>query len=426
MKFIGDVRHGDSVQTGLEQKLLRPFTGDPTDDFYLGKVLSVCRDKQALRRAFDEASTELAKRQLLPSDKVRGKPEQQESPTVIIKLNRKKRPSPERQRSIDAPSQAAHDGMREEDSRTALFKKLISSKKRDDDEELPVFDEPQLASQADIAQVLAEVESSLDLPIGTPALIRKAGSDDLHVPGRITSGNHRAGYNCTLFDGKRLKKVNRLDICVPTDAQFGRTRIPDNLSSNGSTKRNRPVLPLLTEFAPLLQRLLSGQTSTRRRVEFMKGHQQRVQLQHEVRPGPLTFSEYYELIDALVADWLPTQSAAFGALALEAGVSSSRSWSEKEATRVLARQFAHIVLLPELLIAILCRYGPDLSQASPVKKPARSKVSLTTEPKMSYEEADGWLLEGRTSGDIDDADYVEYLLSKREMYRWAAGLRDGH
>lgn len=343
---------------------------------------------------------------------------------MVIKLNRNKRSSQETQRPIDKP-QTTYNETREEDDRTALFKKLLSSKKKDEEEELPKFDDLQLESQADIAQVLAEVESSFDLPIGTPALIRRTSSEDLHVPGRITSGNHRTGYDCALFDGKKLKRVNRLDICVPTDAQFGRTHIPDNLSSNGSTKRNRPVLPLLEEFAPLLQAVLSGKTSTRRRVEFMKGHQQRVRLQHEVRPGPLTFSEYYELIDALVADWLPTQSAVFGALAVEAGVSSSRSWSEKEAARVLARQFAHIVLLPELLIAILCRYGPDLSQALLMKKPARSKAN-PTEPKMNYEEADGWLIEGRTSGDIADADYVEYLLSKREMYRWATGLRDGH
>ena len=144
-------------------------------------------------------------------------------------------------------------------------------------------------------------------------------------------------------------------------------------------KTFRDLQSYFTDFTPHLLDIASGKLVTRRRTEFFKSWTARVNLQKEIRPGPLTLSEYYTLMDIFIHQWLPANKVGLKQIGVHGGIpQESDAFTHTEATNVMHRQFALSVLLPELIIKIVSEYGPELDGKG----------------HMSLDEANEWMMAG--------------------------------
>ena len=167
-------------------------------------------------------------------------------------------------------------------------------------------------------------------------------------------------------------------------------------------RTSRDLQLYFIKFTQHLLDIASGNLNTRRRTEFFKSWTARVNLQKEIRPGPLTLAEYYTLMDIFIHQWLPENKIGLRQVGVHGGIpQESDVFTHKEATNVIHRQFALNVLLPELIIKIISEYGPELDGKG----------------QMSLEEANEWMLAGGSSKKAEETDWVEYVMGKRELYK---------
>lgn len=269
--------------------------------------------------------------------------------------------------------------------------------------------------------LLNDIKNMEKVPIGSPCLVKT--DNNLWAPAliieRLENSTHPIMYNCTLWNGKTIQKISREALLLPEDRDFSAVTLVKKFQQhctsddkNSSTMRrvsSRSIKHYLDEFGSVLEALVVGHYSNNRRTQFMEGdHRDRVRLQNEVRPGPFCFSEYSELTDKMVKEWLPQNRHLFNTpdFLAKSHLDGSVGLDVKQQhyyLMLLARQFVFAVLLPELIIAILAKYGKDLTGANPF---------------ISYEQAEEWYMEKRSDIDVNQDDFVEYLMSKRALQQY--------
>ena len=138
--------------------------------------------------------------------------------------------------------------------------------------------------------------------------------------------------------------------------------------------------------------LLRGDHITTKRMQFFQGHRERVRLQFEVQRGPFSFQEYYTLCDLLwdrVDKAIRSDDLKVDVIMEEAGLNDL----DHAGKISFCRNLTHAVILPEFIV----RYVKDrYPKCDPV-----SKVRELSEEGSEFK------------------DYVNYLLSRRDMRRWA-------
>lgn len=169
--------------------------------------------------------------------------------------------------------------------------------------------------------------------------------------------------------------------------------IEDSMQSSQSQKtleETLDVAALLDSAWPVLVAIISGERTTWRSRQFFKSQRERAVLHHEVCAGPLSFAEYYLLSDQLHARVEAAVSAEegegklFHAFAAMAGIVGT-------SMKLLLTQFTSMVLLPELVLHHVKQMYPD-----------RDDVEAQT--RKLWQE--------------NRKDYVQYLLSRRDLARW--------
>lgn len=134
--------------------------------------------------------------------------------------------------------------------------------------------------------------------------------------------------------------------------------------------------------------ILLGERTTRKQIQFFKSQKDRSYLHNEVRTGPLTFKEYYKLFDMLWAKievFINDSTEASAHFTMDSGVER-----DDAIFKLLLQQYAAVVLLPDLMLSHVKSLYPNSD--------AEEKIQ-------------------QLSGE-DRKDYVEYLLSKRDVANW--------
>lgn len=140
----------------------------------------------------------------------------------------------------------------------------------------------------------------------------------------------------------------------------------------------------------LMSILSSTKAENRRSIQFFKSHKDRLVLLYEIRTGPFTFEEYYCLSDLLSARIQSLVDKDPNMLKIFVQNTGAGITGEDTTIGLLLRQYISIVLLPELIE----RYVD-------FRYPGVDPVTKTMELSMDNQK-----------------DYVEYLLSLRDMAKW--------
>ena len=242
------------------------------------------------------------------------------------------------------------------------------------------------------------------IPLGTPVFVKKGS---VYMPARIVKINDNDTYNLKIFTKSIMKSVTRDLIVQTSDESFPRVPLhQDFLSYEVKSTKKRDIEKFLIEYTGELLEVVRGERESRRRDMFFGSIRERHELQEQVRAGPLTSAEYYDLIDTMIFKWLPVHTHEMTALSQRVGIKASHRFKD-EAVALLQRQFVSDVLVAELIILILINYGPDLNGSN----------------KMTLEDADAWITSGGDGDKANEDDCLTYLMSRREMLRWAMNLK---
>ena len=197
--------------------------------------------------------------------------------------------------------------------------------------------------------------------------------------------------------------MGRTNIFTADDSKFYSTRtisLNEVIAAKGSIIRplqKESIIGQVEEFGEDLIKILKGEIKSERDESFRSGLKRNSLLNLDNAPGPLTHKEFDFLIDYLsetfISKVLKEKYNKFDAITrLE-----ERFGKKGDALNCLLRQYAHLVLVPELILRIIMKQDDKIKSL----QEANEKLSNSNE----FDQSTG--------------NFINYLYSKQEMYRYA-------
>lgn len=226
-----------------------------------------------------------------------------------------------------------------------------------------------------------------------------------YVPGIIVDvpksrDNNHDIYSVKLYDG-RIDNLGRKYILCPEDVDFYSVKvipIESVLRSDKSLVRNlnKHTLKKIVNLKKAdIIGILNGSISSERDERFRSNSHSRRTLNIENPPGPFAIEEYKFLLEYFADHFVPEIINENDKLRTQV---EERFEKTGKALDHLLRQYSYTVLVPEFV--------------------ARRILDLDTNIK-SLSEAFDKLYNDSSSFDLETGNFINYLYSKQEMYRYA-------
>lgn len=235
------------------------------------------------------------------------------------------------------------------------------------------------------------------LKVNTPVFVADLYEHEI-VPGIVVEEESDSYYKIKYFDG-RIETIGRRFIYCTTDSQFySITPVPLKDVLNSKNVMIRPfvkekILNLIKAEEDALIKILKGEIESERDETFRSG--KRFSCNSENSPGPFTLEEYNFLLeyfpDILIPKLLESDPKLGPFL-------EKRFDKTGKNLNHLLRQYSYLVLVPEFIIRHILKLDSSIK---------------------TVEEANNKLLNDSTAFDQETGNFINYLYSKQDMYRYA-------
>lgn len=219
-----------------------------------------------------------------------------------------------------------------------------------------------------------------------------------YVPGIVIENKDETNYAIKLYNGDILRTGRRFILCTNDTKFYSITPVSLKtiLSSDKVLVRTfvrKNILKLVEDQKDTLTKILKGEVESERDLIFRSG--KRFSLNSENSPGPFTLEEYNFYLeyfpDVLMPKILKDNSELL--ILLE-----KRFDKSGKALKHFLRQYSYLVLVPEFTV--------------------RHILNIDSSVK-TLEEANEKLLNHSSAYDQETGNFINYLYSKQEMYKYA-------
>lgn len=278
-------------------------------------------------------------------------------------------------------------------SLTEIFSRPSTNKRSKNDPSAEKENEKAINVVKNSEKLLSALKDSARLETNT-AIFAYDSYNSIYVPGIIKEYVESLNAYSVEFYNGTCEVLGRVYIVCPDDPKFYSIRtvpLQTVLKTTDQSLSECSMLKFIDALLPELEKILLGYLESERDIAFRSSSKCRASLNSSSSTGPFTCGQHEFLLEHFSGTLLTSL--------LDSG--NNRSLCEKrflksgDALDHLLRQYAYLVLVPEFILRHIVK----------------------TE-SISVEEANLKLLDS-SCYDLKTKNYINYLYSKQEMYRYA-------